>query len=56
MEMLRGVQDLKNNEPSAIPDFFGFTNWQEVVELAKGPEGAHLLTFVDLVKRAANVN
>ena len=32
MELLRGVLDLKNGEPSTVPDFFGFTNWNEVVE------------------------
>ncbi len=50
MEMLRGVQALKNGEASTVPDFFGFTNWQEVVEFAKSGEGEHLLTFVNLVE------
>ncbi len=49
MEMLKGVQSLKANEPSNVPDFFGFGNWNEVVEFAKSGEGAHLLTFVNLV-------
>ena len=50
MQMLRGVQDLKNNLPSAVPDFFGFENWQEVVEFAGSGEGDHLQTFVNLVQ------
>lgn len=50
MEMLRGVQHLKANEPSNIPDFFGFANWNEVVEFARSGEGAHLQTFVNLVE------
>ncbi|ASS53262.1 hypothetical protein CHR56_00930 [Rhizobium leguminosarum bv. viciae] len=50
MEMLRGVQALKVGEPSAHPDFFGFKNWAEVVEFARRDEGAHLVTFVNLVE------
>lgn len=50
MEMLRGVQDLKRGEPSTVPDFFGFQNWEEVVGFAKSDEGEHLLTFVNLVE------
>src|SRR4051812_13965046 len=48
--MLRGVQDLKNGQPSSNPDFFGFENWSQVVEFAKSGEGEHLLTFVNLVE------
>lgn len=50
MELLRGVRDLKNDEPSIVPDFFGFANWNEVVEFAKSGEGQHLQTFVNLVE------
>ncbi|MCW5602582.1 UvrD-helicase domain-containing protein [Nitrosomonas sp.] len=50
MEMLRGVQDLKNNQPSTVADFFGFENWDEVVEFSKNGEGEHLQTFVNLVE------
>jgi hypothetical protein len=50
MAMLRGVQELKNGEPSNVPDFFGFANWQEVVEFARSGEGSHLQTFVNLVE------
>ena len=50
MEMLRGVQALKAGEPSDVPDFFGFANWNEVLDFAKSDEGAHLVTFVNLVE------
>jgi hypothetical protein len=50
MTMLKGVQDLKAGNPSVVPDFFGFANWREVVEFADSQEGAHLLTFVNLVE------
>jgi len=50
MAMLKGVQELKEGQPSVVPDFFGFTNWQEVVEFAKSGEGSHLQTFVNLVE------
>lgn len=50
MAMLRGVQELKNGEPSSVPEFFGFTNWQEVIEFARSGEGEHLQTFVNLVE------
>ena len=50
MDMLGGVQDLKRGEPSAVADFFGFQNWEEVVAFAKSEEGDHLLTFVNLVE------
>lgn len=50
MELLRGVVDLKQRQPATIPEFFGFSEWKEVVEFAKSGEGAHLLTFVNLVE------
>lgn len=50
MAMLKGVQDLKAGNPSVVPDFFGFSNWREVVQFADSQEGAHLLTFVNLVE------
>ena len=48
--MLRGGQALKNNKPSTVADFFGFENWDEVVEFSKNGEGEHLQTFVNLVE------
>lgn len=50
MTMLRGVQDLKNNQPSTVPDFFGFNSWAEVIEFTRSGEGEHLQTFVNLVE------
>jgi hypothetical protein len=51
MEMLRGVQDLKEGKQSTVPDFFGFEKWEQVVEFAKSGEGDHLLSFVNLVEQ-----
>jgi hypothetical protein len=50
IEMLRGVQDLKEGKQSTVPDFFGFEKWEQVVEFAKSGEGDHLLSFVNLVE------
>lgn len=51
MDMLRGVQSLKEEQPSTCPAFFGFKSWNEVVEFARKDEGAHLVTFVNLVEK-----
>ncbi|KQZ44683.1 UvrD-helicase domain-containing protein [Ensifer sp. Root558] len=51
MDMLRGAQALKENEPSTCPAFFGFKSWNEVVEFARTDEGAHLVMFVNLVEK-----
>ena len=48
--MLRGVEDLKAGHPSSVPEFFGFENWQQVVEFVRSGEGEELLTFVNLVE------
>jgi hypothetical protein len=50
MDMLRGVQDLKNGNQSTVADFFCFDKWEQVVEFTKSGEGDHLLTFVNLVE------
>jgi hypothetical protein len=50
MDMLRGVQDLKEGKQSTVPDFFGFDKWEQVVEFAKSGEGDHLMSFVNLVQ------
>lgn len=50
IRMLRGVEDLKRNQPSDVSEFFGFENWGEVVEHSKTPEGKTLRTFVSLVQ------
>lgn len=51
MDMLRGVSDLMRGEPSSVPDFFGFPNWNAVVEFTRSDEGEHLRTFVSLVEQ-----
>lgn len=51
MDMLRAVQSLKEGEPTSCPAFFGFKSWDEVLELARSDEGAHLVTFVNLVEK-----
>ena len=48
--MLRGVGDLKAGQPSSVPEFFGFENWQQVVEFVRSGEGEDLQTFVNLVE------
>lgn len=50
MQLLKGVQDLKQGRPTDVPDFFGFTNWEEVVAFADTAEGEQLQTFVNLVE------
>lgn len=50
IRMLRGVEDLKRNQPSEVSEFFGFENWGEIVEHSKTPEGKSLRTFVSLVE------
>jgi ATP-dependent exoDNAse (exonuclease V) beta subunit len=47
--MLNDVSRLKSGLLAEMPDFYGFANWEEVVELAKQPEGEYLNTFVRLV-------
>lgn len=49
--MLRDVDRLQRGEPGARPEFFGFTNWAEVVEYALKPEGENLAPFVNLVEQ-----
>jgi hypothetical protein len=50
MDLLRGVVDLKQGQPSEVPEFFGFSDWNSVVAFARSGEGPHLLTFVNLVE------
>ena len=50
LEMLKSVADLRNGEPTTVPEFFGFENWEQVIEIAKSGEGKHLLTLVNLVE------
>lgn len=50
MDLLRGVQDLKEGRQSTVSEFFGFEDWAELVGFAKSDEGSHLLSFVNLVE------
>jgi hypothetical protein len=50
IRMLKGVEDLKRNQPSEVSEFFGFEAWGEVVEHSKTPEGKNLRTVVTLVE------
>ena len=49
MGWLRAVVDLKNNQPSTEPMFFGFQNWTEVLEYVREHEDEQLTSFVNLV-------
>ncbi len=48
--LLRDVDALQNGKPGAQPEFFGFYNWNEVLEFVEEPEGEALLPFVTLVQ------
>lgn len=50
LRLLWGVRDLQNGRPSDVPEFFGFTNWSEVVEHSKTDDGQDLRTLVTLVE------
>jgi superfamily I DNA/RNA helicase len=50
-DLLNGVITLKKSNPTSVPDFFGFANWQEVVDFALSEDGAYLLMFVNLVQQ-----
>lgn len=49
--LLSDVYKLKEGKPGSQPEFFGFYNWQEVIEFVQGPEGESLLAFVNLVEQ-----
>jgi len=51
LRLLDGVARLKVGQPTDVPEFFGFQNWQEVVQFSESEEGQHLRTFVRLVDR-----
>ncbi len=51
VRLLEGVTRLKRQEPSDLPEFFGFSNWNQVIAFSEMPEGEHLQTFVRLVER-----
>ena len=49
--MIGDVFNLQKGEPARHPDFFGFEDWDEVVEFAESEEGEELKMFVGLVQR-----
>lgn len=49
--MVGDVFNLQNGEPARHPDFFGFEDWNEVVDFAESEEGEELKMFVGLVQR-----
>lgn len=49
MRMLEDVQRLKSSYPAECPDFFGFANWDELVDFAESEEGQSLRSFVKIV-------
>jgi hypothetical protein len=49
IRMLQDVSKLKCSIPAISPEFFGFKDWNEVVEFAKSDEGESLRSFVGIV-------
>lgn len=49
VRMLEDVGRLKLSIPASSPDFFGFRDWQEVVEFSGTEEGESLRSFVKVV-------
>lgn len=47
--MLEDVTRLKRHTPAESPEFFGFSDWDEVVEFSDSDEGESLRTFVRIV-------
>jgi hypothetical protein len=48
--LIDDVFELKARRPAKSTEFFGFSNWLEVVEFASSEEGASLRSFVKLVE------
>lgn len=49
IRLLQDVVELKEGRPGTHPDFFGFRNWQEVVEFSETEDGEELRRIVLLV-------
>lgn len=49
--MVKDVLALMRGTPGSHPEFFGFQNWQEVVDFSGTKEGVELRPFVSLVER-----
>jgi hypothetical protein len=50
-KLLSDVFELKKNKPGSCPEFFGFENWNEVIDHVATEEGQQLRTFVQLVEQ-----
>lgn len=50
VRMLEDVGRLKVSLPAECPDFFGFANWDEVLDFVQSEEGESLRTFVSIVQ------
>jgi superfamily I DNA/RNA helicase len=51
LRLLDGVKYLQGNTPTDVPEFFGFSNWNEVLTAAKADELPDMTTFVNLVEK-----
>jgi UvrD-like helicase family protein len=49
--LLSDVYELKRGNPGSCPEFFGFTNWADVVAFAETEEGEDIRMFVQLVEK-----
>jgi hypothetical protein len=49
--LLSDVYELKQGNPATCPEFFGFTNWAEVVAFAETEGGEDIRMFVQLVEK-----
>lgn len=48
--LLNGVTALKSGQPSVVPEFFGFKDWQELLIQVRNEETHELQMFVNLVE------
>jgi ATP-dependent exoDNAse (exonuclease V) beta subunit len=49
--LVKDVFSLMKGEPGSHSDFFGFTNWDEVISFSESEEGTDLRPFVTLVQK-----
>jgi superfamily I DNA/RNA helicase len=49
--LLGDVAELQKGRPGSSPEFFGFTDWHDVVEFGKSEEGKSVAMIVDLVQQ-----
>jgi hypothetical protein len=51
VKCLEAIQKLQIDQAVEHPDFFGFANWREVIEVSEKPEGRELRRWVTLVEQ-----